>query len=40
MLFKPGSGEALEAYMASQNMPRLNYAIDRTGARVLHRGRE
>ncbi|MBV9512152.1 MAG: hypothetical protein JO303_17920 [Caulobacteraceae bacterium] len=35
MLFKPGPGEALEAYMASQNMPRLNYGIDRTGAKVL-----
>jgi D-glycero-alpha-D-manno-heptose-7-phosphate kinase len=38
MLFKPGSGDALEAYMASQNMPRLNYRIDRAGAEVLHRG--
>ena len=37
MLFKPGRGEALEAYMASQNMPRLNYRLDRGGAEVLHR---
>jgi D-glycero-alpha-D-manno-heptose-7-phosphate kinase len=35
MLFDPGSGEELEAYMAGQNMPRLNYAIDRGGAQVL-----
>lgn len=35
MLFRPGPGEALEAYMASQNMPRLNYAIDRTGTQIL-----
>lgn len=35
MLFTPGSGDALEAYMTSQNMPRLNYAIDRCGVQVL-----
>ena len=35
MLFTPGPGEALEAYMADQNMPRLRYGIDRAGARVL-----
>jgi D-glycero-alpha-D-manno-heptose-7-phosphate kinase len=35
MLFTPGPGEALEAYMAQQNMPRLRYAIDRQGAQVL-----
>jgi len=35
MLFTPGPGEALEAYMASQDMPRLRYGIDRAGARVL-----
>jgi D-glycero-alpha-D-manno-heptose-7-phosphate kinase len=35
MLFTPGPGEALEAYMDSQQMPRLRYAIDRGGAQVL-----
>jgi D-glycero-alpha-D-manno-heptose-7-phosphate kinase len=35
MLFKPGDGAALEAYMASQTMPRLRYAIDRTGVEAL-----
>ncbi len=35
MLFTPGPGEALEAYMAGQKMPRLRYGIDRAGARVL-----
>jgi len=35
MLFDPSPGDALQAYMASQNMPRLNYSIDRTGCRVL-----
>jgi len=35
MLFCPGDGADLEAYMASQNMPRLNYAIDRQGSRVV-----
>jgi len=35
MLFTPGPGEALEAYMASQNMPRLHYGIDRGGSQVL-----
>ena len=35
MLFTPGAGEALEAYMAGQTMPRLRYGIDRVGARVL-----
>ena len=35
MLFTPGPGEALEAYMAGQKMPRLRYGIDRHGARVL-----
>ena len=35
MLFKPGDGAELEAYMAAQNMPRLRYAIDRGGAQVL-----
>ena len=35
MLFTPGDGAALEAYMASQTMPRLRYRIDRAGARVL-----
>ena len=28
-------GEALEAYMTAQHMPRLRYGIDRQGARVL-----
>jgi D-glycero-alpha-D-manno-heptose-7-phosphate kinase len=32
MLFTPGDGAALEAYMASQDMPRLDYCIDRTGS--------
>lgn len=35
MLFCPGPGEALERYMAGENMPRLDYAIDRHGATVL-----
>lgn len=35
MLFTPGPGQALEDYMASQNMPRLRYAIDRSGSQVL-----
>jgi D-glycero-alpha-D-manno-heptose-7-phosphate kinase len=35
MLFTPHSGEALERYMAAQNMPRMNYAIDRTGCAVI-----
>lgn len=35
MLFKPGDGAELEAYMASQNMPRLRYGIDRGGTQVL-----
>jgi len=37
MLFKPGDGAKLEAYMAAQNMPRLRYGIDRTGVQVLLR---
>lgn len=35
MLFCPGDGAELEAYMAAQNMPRLRYAIDRSGSRVI-----
>lgn len=35
MLNDPSDGTALEAYMAGQNMPRLNYGIDRGGAQVL-----
>jgi D-glycero-alpha-D-manno-heptose-7-phosphate kinase len=35
MLFDPSDGRELEAYMAGQDMPRLNYAIDRGGAQVL-----
>ena len=35
MLFQPGDGAELEAYMASQNMPRLRYCIDRTGSRQM-----
>lgn len=35
MLFTPGDGRALEDYMASQNMPRLRYGIDRGGTQVL-----
>ena len=35
MLFTPGPGEALEAYMASQDMPRLRYGIDRGGTQLL-----
>ena len=35
MLYDPGDGQALEAYMAGQNMPRLDYQIDRGGAQVL-----
>jgi D-glycero-alpha-D-manno-heptose-7-phosphate kinase len=36
MLFTPRGGGELEAYMASQNMPRLPYRIDRDGASVIH----
>ena len=36
MLFTPTDGVELEAYMASQNMPRMNYRIDRTGASLIH----
>jgi len=32
MLFQPGDGAELEAYMAAQNMPRLRYGIDRAGS--------
>ena len=35
MLYAPRDGAELEAYMAGQNMPRLNYAIDRGGTQVL-----
>jgi D-glycero-alpha-D-manno-heptose-7-phosphate kinase len=35
MLFTPNEGGELERYMAAQNMPRLNYAIDRVGSTVL-----
>jgi D-glycero-alpha-D-manno-heptose-7-phosphate kinase len=35
MLFCPGDGAELEAYMDDQNMPRLHYAIDRQGSRVV-----
>ncbi|HBI20112.1 MULTISPECIES: hypothetical protein [unclassified Brevundimonas] len=35
MLFHPGDGAELEAYMASHNMPRLRYGIDRTGSRQM-----
>lgn len=35
MLFTPGPGDELEAFMAGQNMPRLRYSIDRAGSRVL-----
>jgi len=35
MLFTPRDGAELESYMASQNMPRLSYAIDRSGSSVL-----
>ncbi|MDB5440100.1 MAG: kinase, partial [Caulobacteraceae bacterium] len=35
MLFTPGDGAGLEAYMASQSMPRLHYRIDRLGTTVL-----
>jgi len=38
MLFKPGDGAALEAFMAEHHMPRLRYGIDRSGAQVLLRG--
>jgi D-glycero-alpha-D-manno-heptose-7-phosphate kinase len=37
MLFKPGDGTELEAYMAAQNMPRLKYGIDRFGVQTLLR---
>lgn len=36
MLFTPDDGAELEAYMASQDMPRLRYGLDRTGASVIH----
>jgi D-glycero-alpha-D-manno-heptose-7-phosphate kinase len=35
MLFDPSDGQRLEAYMASQTMPRLRYGIDRMGSQVL-----
>ncbi len=35
MLFTPHGDDRLEAYMASQDMPRLRYAIDRGGTQVL-----
>lgn len=35
MLFCPGDGAELEAYMAAQNMPRLHYGIDPQGSRVM-----
>ncbi len=35
MLFDPSDGKKLEAFMAQQHMPRLNYAIDRGGSQVL-----
>jgi D-glycero-alpha-D-manno-heptose-7-phosphate kinase len=35
MLFTPHKGDALEAYMASQNMPRLRYSIDRSGSSLM-----
>ncbi|MEW6392686.1 MAG: galactokinase [Pseudomonadota bacterium] len=35
MLFTPNDGQALEDYMASQNMPRLRYGVDRGGTQVL-----
>jgi D-glycero-alpha-D-manno-heptose-7-phosphate kinase len=35
MLFKPGDGAELEAYMRAQNMPRLPYRISRGGAQLL-----
>ena len=38
MLFKPGDGAELEAYMADHHMPRLRYGVDRLGVQVLLRG--
>ncbi len=35
MLFTPGDGEALEAFMSRNNMPRLHYGVDHGGTRVL-----
>jgi len=35
MLYCPTDGQALEAWMASQNMPRLHYDIDPQGSRVV-----
>jgi len=35
MLFAPHRGDELEAFMASHNMPRLDYEIDRGGVQVL-----
>jgi D-glycero-alpha-D-manno-heptose-7-phosphate kinase len=35
MLFTLDKGEALEAYMATQNMPRLDYRIDKAGSSVI-----
>jgi D-glycero-alpha-D-manno-heptose-7-phosphate kinase len=35
MLFCPGDGGALEGFMAEQNMPRLDYGVDRQGALLL-----
>jgi D-glycero-alpha-D-manno-heptose-7-phosphate kinase len=38
MLFTPHADDELESYMASQNMPRLRYSIDRTGTSLLASG--
>ena len=37
MLFKPGDGAELEAFMAAHHMPRLRYGVDRSGVQVLLR---
>jgi len=35
MLFCPGDGEELEAFMEENRMPRLTYKIDRAGSKVI-----
>jgi len=36
MLFTMDTGDALDAFMQSQNMPRLHYEIDEEGTKILH----
>lgn len=36
MLFCPGDGKALEDFMVTQGFPRLHYAIEKSGSRILN----